>query len=67
MRKSYNLPLIEEVEKSSLLNKLTSNAPKALDMKEGEEESIEGLRKLAAKEKNPAAKREIIKKINKLK
>lgn len=57
----------EEVEKGDLLKKLNSNAPKALDMKESEEESIESLRKLAAKETNPAAKREIIKKINKLK
>ena len=57
----------EEVEKGDLLKKLNSNAPKALDLKESEEESIESLRKLAAKEKNPAAKREIIKKINKLK
>lgn len=57
----------EEVEKSDLLKKLNSNAPKALDLKESEEETIESLRKLAAKEKNPAAKREIIKKINKLK
>jgi len=57
----------EEVEKGDILKKLNSNAPKALDLKESEEETIESLRKLAAKEKNPAAKREIIKKINKLK
>ena len=57
----------EEVEKGDILKKLNSNAPKALDLKESEEETIESLRKLAAKEKNPSAKREIIKKINKLK
>ena len=56
----------EGIKKENLLEKLNSAAPKSLDSKE-EPNSLEILRAQAAKETDPKAKRELIRKINKLK
>lgn len=56
----------EGIKKENLLEKLNSAAPKSLDSKE-EPNSLEILRAKAAKETDPKAKRELIRKINKLK
>ena len=56
----------EGIKKENLLDKLTQAAPKSLDSKE-EPSTLEALRAKAAKEVNPQAKRELIRKINKLK
>ena len=56
----------EGIKKANLLEKLNSAAPKSLDSKE-EPNSLEILRAQAAKETDPKAKRELIRKINKLK
>ena len=57
----------DEVNKANALDKLLTNAPKSLDSKEEEASDLDSLRAKAAKEKDPKAKRELIRQINKLK